>query len=188
MATTLTKLFPPGILQSAVELDEIALQDTPPVTGSHYLITFYNNSFRLQFIEQSSWVNFTTQLNIGDAVYATHGGGGRLYYGVITAFEDGGGLLRVTYVTNPLGHPNFFSTDGQNTYFEVGGLTNFAGVRVSPTGIYAKEFDEVSLIPSIGLGLTGSVSVIERGYGIALDSSGNRYGVGYIGYTTPCKF
>jgi len=189
MATTLAKLFPTGVLQSRGEIDEITLQDTPPVTGLHYLITFYNNNFRLNFIEQSSWVNFTAQMNIGDAVYATHGSSGRLYYGVITAFDNSaGGPGPNPNVTNPLGHPAFFGTyDGQSTYFEVGGLTNFAGVRVSPTGIYAKEFDEVALTPSIGLGLTGSVLINERGYGIASDSSGNRYGVGKNG-ETPSKF
>jgi hypothetical protein len=152
MATTITKLFPTGILQSSVEFDEIALQDVPPVTGLHYLITFYNNNFRLNFIEQSSWVNFTAQMNIGDAVYATHGSSGRLYYGVITAFDNSaGGPGPNPNVTNPLGHPDFFGTyDGQPTYFEVGGLTNFTGVRVSPTGVYAKEFDEVTLPTVVG--------------------------------------
>jgi hypothetical protein len=65
---------------------------------------------------------------------------------------------------------------------------NFAGtIRVTPTNIFAAEFDEVSLTPSIGLGLTGSVSANERGYGIASDASGNRYGVGKNG-ETPQKF
>jgi hypothetical protein len=59
---------------------------------------------------------------------------------------------------------------------------NFGGtIRVTPTNVYAGEFDEVALTPSIGLGLTGNVAVNERGYGIASDSSGNRYGVGNIG-------
>jgi hypothetical protein len=66
---------------------------------------------------------------------------------------------------------------------------NFAGtIRVTPTNVYASEFDEVSLTPSIGLGLTGNVSVNERGYGIAVDSSGNRYGVGNIGEGSLIKF
>ena len=166
MATTLTKLFPPGILQSAVELDEIALQDTPPVTGLHYLITFYNNNFRLNFIEQSSWVNFTAQMNIGDAVYATHGSSGRLYYGVITAFDNSaGGPGPNPNVTNPLGHPDFFGTyDGQSTYFEVGGLTNFAGVRVSPNGLYARQFDEVSISTGTAERKTSTGTYMVGGY------------------------
>jgi hypothetical protein len=145
MATVASRLTSTGTLFISGEFDEITLQDTP-VTGSHYLITFYNNSFRLVFIEQSSWVNFTAQMNIGNAVYATHGSGGRLYYGVITAFDDTvGGPGPNPNVTNPLGHPDFFSTDGQNTYFEVVGLTNLAEIRVSTTGVYAKGFDEVSI-------------------------------------------
>jgi hypothetical protein len=102
-------------------------------------------------------------MNIGDAVYATHGSSGRLYYGVITAFDNSaGGPGPNPNVTNPLGHPDFFGTyDGQPTYFEVGGLTNFTGVRVSPTGVYAKEFDEVTL-PKQGYLATISSTYIDN--------------------------
>ena len=59
---------------------------------------------------------------------------------------------------------------------------SYTSVKVSPTGVYAREFDEVSLAPSILSGLTsGGAGQQDRGQGIAIDSQGNTYIVAYGG-------
>ena len=100
----------------------------------------------------------------GAGAYATGGGGGD-------------GAVRIIWGAGR----SFPSTN-------TGNITNNTTIKITPTNIFAGEFDEVALTPSIGLGLTGSVSVNERGYGIAVDSSGNRYGVGNIGEGSLIKF
>ena len=54
--------------------------------------------------------------------------------------------------------------------------------RVSPTGVYAREFDEVTLTPTILAGITtGGTGSYNVGEGIVVDSSGNTYVVGWTG-------
>jgi hypothetical protein len=120
--------------------------------------------------------------------YGGGGGGWGTGYSSDTLGGNGGtGAIRIIWGTGRA-FPLTNTGDVVPSEGPTGGASGNPLIRVTPTNIYAREFDEVSLTPSIGLGLTGNVLVNERGYGIAVDSSGNRYGVGNIGEGSLIKF
>jgi hypothetical protein len=120
--------------------------------------------------------------------YGGGGGGWGTGYSSDTLGGNGGaGAVRIIWGTGRA-FPSTTAGDVVSSEGPTGGASGNPLIRVTPTNIYAREFDEVSLTPSIGLGLTGNVLVNERGYGIAVDSSGNRYGVGNIGEGSLIKF
>ena len=93
-----------------------------------YPITFYNNEFSLNFIDQSTWTAFVnTYLGVGLPLYVAHPSVVK-YYGVVTSLTGG------VFVSNPEGHDAFFSTyDGQNTTFSSPGIVGGGNVSLGYT-------------------------------------------------------
>ena len=93
-----------------------------------YPITFYNNEFSLNFIEQATWTAFVnTYLGVGLPLYVAHPSVVK-YYGVVTSLTGG------VFVSNPEGHDAFFSTyDGQNTTFSSPGIVGGGNVSLGYT-------------------------------------------------------
>jgi hypothetical protein len=89
-------------------------------------IIFYDNGFRLNFIEQSTWTNFiNTYIGVGLPLYAAHPSV-RKYYGVVTSISSG-----IVYVSNPEGHGYFSGTsDGQDTTFDSPGIVGGGNVSL----------------------------------------------------------
>ena len=94
-----------------------------------YPITFYENRFFLNYIEQSTWENFiSTYIGVGLPIYVIHATA-RRYFGLVTSVSSGEFV-----VSNPNNYDSFFSTyDGQNTTFDSPGLVGGGNVSLGYT-------------------------------------------------------